>query len=162
MRAFRGGIVAALAMLHGHGAQAGVFTDDLTKCLVAKISEADRTVLAQWEFAAMAANPAVAGMVSLTPSQREEYGRKGGDVIARLVASDCRTETVKAVKNEGGAALQINFRVLGGIAMAGLMDHPSVWAEMAKSLAGAQESFAALAKAPELAPAAPASGAEKK
>ena len=162
MRAFQGAIVAALAMLPCHVAQAGVFTDGLTKCLVAKTSEADRTVLAQWEFAAMAANPAVAGMVSLTPAQREEYGRKGGDVIARLVASDCRTETVKAVKNEGGAALQINFRVLGGIAMAGLMDHPSVWAETAKSLAGAQETLAAFAKDAGLTPAAPAAEREKK
>lgn len=162
MRAFRGGIFAALAMLSGQGAQAGVFTDDLTKCLVAKASEADRTVLVQWIFSTMAVNPAVAGMASLTPAQREGYGRKGGDVIARLVASDCRTETVNALKNEGGAALQVNFRVLGGIAMAGLMDHPSVWAEMAKSLAGAQESFAAFAKDAGLAPAAPAAEMEKK
>lgn len=162
MRAFHGAIVAALAMLPSQVAQAGSFTDDLTKCLVAKTSEADRTALVQWEFSAMAMNPAIAGMVSLTPAQREAYGRKGGDVIARLVTSDCRAEAVKALVNEGGASLQVNFRVLGGIAMAGLLDHPSVWAAMAASLAGAQETLAAFAKDAGLAPATPAAETGKK
>jgi hypothetical protein len=125
-RMMLGAVLASLAP----AAQAGVYSDDLAKCLVAKTTEADKAQLMQWIFAAMSASPAVSSMTSLSPKQREEMNRKGAALFSRLLIADCRSETVTALKYEGQNSIEPSFKVLGEVAMTGLMRDPAVTREL--------------------------------
>jgi hypothetical protein len=123
-------ILAAAALLAGvlaaNGAAAGVFTDDLSRCIVASASPADQTRLMQWMFALMALNPTVKPNAAITDAQRKAIDQGAGALMQRLLTVDCRKETVAALKNEGPPAIEASFRVLGEVAVRGLMSDPSV------------------------------------
>jgi hypothetical protein len=107
-------------------AAAGVYTDDLTKCLVASADAADQTRLMQWMFGLIALNPAVKPNAQITPAEREGFDRGAAALMQRLLTVDCRKETVAALKYEGSSAIESSFRVLGEVAVRGLMSDPTV------------------------------------
>lgn len=113
-------------------ANAGVFTDDLSRCVVQKTSDADRTLLVKWMFAAVTKNPALAGMASLSQADRDKLNTQAADLYDRIILTDCRAQTVAALKNEGVEALGQAGKVLGGAAARQLMGSPEVSAEMEK------------------------------
>jgi hypothetical protein len=150
-------VAAGLVALHAGAASAGVFSDDLAKCLVAKTSPADRTVFIQWMFAAMTANPAVASLSNMTEAQRTTHTQQAGALMQRLLLDDCRKDTVAAIRNEGPEALRQSFGVLGEVAMQNLLNDPAVskevsglaasldkarWADLAKEIGVAPDTFA--------------------
>lgn len=120
--------MATLALAAAPAGQNEPYTADLSKCLVAKTSEADRTDLIKWVFASISASPAVADMTNLTPAQRLDHHRRIGQMFTRLMTQDCRKETVVAIKYEGLSTIEKSFRVLGEVAMRGLMSDPAVTA----------------------------------
>jgi hypothetical protein len=107
-------------------ASAGVYTDDLTKCLVRSADAGDQTRLMQWMFALIALNPAVRPNAAITPPQREAFDRQAAALMQRLLTVDCRKETVAALKYEGSSAIEASFRALGEVAVRGLMSDPTV------------------------------------
>jgi hypothetical protein len=125
-------LITAMAMLvvQPSAAHAGIYADDLTKCLVKNASEKDKVTFVRWFFAALSANPEVKDMVSLSPAQREQNNRNVAALFQRLVLSDCRSESANAIKYEGEASLQGSFGVLGEVASRDLMSHPDVMREM--------------------------------
>ena len=56
-------------------AQAGPFTDEMSKCLVRNTSEADKTLFIQWIYAAMSSHPAVQSMSKISPEMGENLTR---------------------------------------------------------------------------------------
>jgi hypothetical protein len=124
---------ALLALtLYGSMACAGVYSDDLSKCLVRSANAEDRASLMQWFFAALSTNPTVNSLSSVTNDQRLALGRKGAALIERLVMVDCHKETVEALKYEGTGVFETSFRVLGEVAARGLMSDPATQAEIGK------------------------------
>jgi hypothetical protein len=115
-----------LIELHGLVAQAGVYTDDLSKCLVKSSNDADRLVLVQWIFSGLSLHPAVQPLVSITTEQREAFNDKVAALLSRLLVDDCRKEAIDALKYEGSAALDASFQVLAQIASRDLMAEPHV------------------------------------
>ena len=107
-------------------AHAGIYTDDLSKCLVKSTSETDRTALIVWIFAAMADHPAVKSLATVSPAQHDVANQQAGVLLERLLLTDCRSQTVDAMRYEGSTALQGSFGVLGQVAMAGLMQNKAV------------------------------------
>jgi hypothetical protein len=105
----------------GAVAQAGPYTDDLSKCLVKSTTPDDQIVFMQWLFAAMALHPAVSGLASITPEQRVAFDKKAAILLVRLVGTDCRQQMIDAVKYEGAVAFQTSFGLFGSAAMRGLM-----------------------------------------
>lgn len=73
---------------------ASTFSDTLSKCLVDKTTEQDKTLLVQWVFSAVSAGPAVKSMSSVTPAQRIAFGHVAGKLFNRLLSGDCRAEAV--------------------------------------------------------------------
>jgi hypothetical protein len=116
--------MAGLAFASGP-AQAGVFSDDLTKCVVASATADDRNALMQWLFAAMAANQAIEPMAKVSQEQRDGLNRKFTDITERLLLADCHSQTLTAVRNEGAGVIEAAFRVLGEVAIRGLMSDPA-------------------------------------
>lgn len=114
----------------GAPASAGVYSDDLSKCLVSSANDADRALLVKWIFSAMSASPAVSSMVKVTPDERHAITLQAGGLFTKLIAQTCRTQTVAALKYEGMGAVEAGFAVLGQVAVRGLMTEPAVATEM--------------------------------
>jgi hypothetical protein len=106
-------------------ARAGVYADELTKCLVKSTTEADKAKLVEWIFSAMAADPSLKSLSSVSPEQRAALTRGFVEIFQRLVFADCRKEAVEGLKYEGDGVMQPSFSALGEIAMQRLMNGPS-------------------------------------
>jgi len=113
-------------------AQAGVFTDDLSRCMVEKSSDADKTELAQWMFAAMSKDPSLAKMANISQQDRDRLNKAAAGLFSRLLLVDCRAQTLAALKNEGTDAFGQAGRALGGAAANKLMSSPEGQAELGK------------------------------
>lgn len=117
--------VTALAMGAGT-AHAGVYNDDLTRCVVKSASPKDQKLLVTWVFAAISAHPEIRAYSNLVPGQRETFTKETGLLMERLLTVDCRPESVLAIKYEGADSVTGAFTVLGQVAMRGLMTDPDV------------------------------------
>jgi hypothetical protein len=115
-----------LAISIADSARAGVYADDLAKCLVKSATAADQTTFVAWAFGAMSNHPAVRRYSNFTAAQREDLTRTVGMLYERLMTVDCRAETVAALKYEGDSAVAAGFNVLGQVAFRGLMTDPAV------------------------------------
>jgi hypothetical protein len=123
-------IAAALVALTAIPAQARA-DDPLARCLKARTSAADRTVLVRWMFVGMSNSAAVKDMVKVSEAQRVEANQRAGKLLERLLVRDCRTETIAQMKADP-QALQRSFSPLGETAMQDLMRDP----EVAKGFSG--------------------------
>ena len=117
-------LVVALAVTTT--AWAGPFTDEMSKCLVRSTSEADKTLLIKWIFAAMSAHPDVRALSSVTPQQGDQLNQQTAQVVMRLLTHSCKHEARQAVEFEGEDTFKASFEVLGRVAMQGLMSDPGV------------------------------------
>jgi bacterioferritin (cytochrome b1) len=116
------GVLASLAASAISGpASAGIYTDDLTRCVVASSSATDRDMLMRWIFAAMAANPKIKDMSKMTVEQAEELSKSAAQLMQRLMLTDCRPQMLNAIKYESAGAIQAAFATLGQTSMADLM-----------------------------------------
>lgn len=130
MRQYFGIALVAVLALQGAPAVAGVFTDDLSKCLVSKSTDADKLMLARWIFSAISANNAIKDLTTVTPEQREASHKKAAALLDKLLTSDCRAEAVQAAKYEGAEAVGTSFGTLGEVAMKSLLNNSAVNHEM--------------------------------
>ncbi|MGQ4660733.1 hypothetical protein [Lysobacter sp. F6437] len=110
-------------------AEAGIYSDDLSRCLVTHTSDEEKIVLAQWIFTVIAVHPSVASMTSISESTKSDVSKQTAEILQELLTESCKDETVQAVKYEGSSALESSFEVLGEIAMTALLADPKVAAE---------------------------------
>jgi hypothetical protein len=125
-------VASCLALWTPAAAQAGVYADDLSKCLVASSSPDDQKVFILWMFSALGSHPDVKGYMTMTDAQRKSINQNTGRLFERLVTVDCRKEGVAALKYEGNSAMEAAFSVFGQVATRGLLTNP----EVTKSLSG--------------------------
>lgn len=126
MRILGKALFAAALLAPASAAHAGVYTDDLTRCLAKAASSTDKTALVSWIFAAIGKHPAVSSYISMDEAQAQETTKHAAMVFQRLIATDCRKQSVEAIKYEGASAWEAAFKVLGEIAMVDLMQDPGV------------------------------------
>jgi hypothetical protein len=127
-------VIFASALLTATGAKAGIYTDDLSRCLVAHTDDNDRTVLVRWFFAQATLNPVVQSLGVPSDAAREKANIEAGVLFNRLLLTDCRAQTITALKNEGTSALAEGFDGVGEAAGRGLMHAPEVVAGIATFL----------------------------
>ncbi len=111
-------------------ANASLYSDDLSRCLLKSTSEDDKATFVRWIFAAMASSPHVAGLSTASRDERARLHREAADLTQRLMLSDCRNETVAALKYDGIGTIEASFGLLGQTAMRDLMMDPAVVTEM--------------------------------
>src|SRR5690606_36694767 len=102
-------------------ATAGIHADDLSRCLVAKTSDAERIALAKWIFTVISVHPEAASLATIDASTMAGISRDTAGIFQTLLTESCRDETALAVKYEGTGALGESFKVLGEIAMSTLL-----------------------------------------
>ena len=108
------------------GARAGVFSDDLGRCLVSSSNAADKSTLVVWIYGAMSVHPGIKRYSTMTDAERAANNRAAGELFVRLLAVDCHAQTVAALKNEGPTSFESAFEMLGKVAMGQLMQDPGV------------------------------------
>jgi hypothetical protein len=126
MRRFLISTIAAASMAAPGLAHAGIYTDEMSKCLVRSATPQDQSDLVVWVFAAMGSHPSTKAYVTINAAQRVEITKKAAGLMERLLTTSCRKETVEAIKYEGSSAIEQSFGVLGQVAMRNLMGDPSV------------------------------------
>jgi hypothetical protein len=119
-------ITACMAVFYGSAAVAGVFADDLGKCLVNSTSKDDRANLIRWLFVAASHHPAVKPIASVTAAQQDESDKQMGTLFMKLLTESCKTEAQKALQTEGPGTMQFAFEVLGKVAGQELFSSPEV------------------------------------
>jgi hypothetical protein len=112
-------------------ASAGVYGDELAKCLVKTTSAEDRTVLVKWIFAALGLHPTVKAMFTAPQAERDKIDQQLGQLFERLITVSCKQQTQDAVRYEGPQVFESSFQVLGQVAARELFADPSVSASMA-------------------------------
>ena len=118
-------ILAAL-MLNAGVAQAGPYSDDLGKCLVASTTAADKNALVKWMFATAALHPAVKSIAAVTDAERAQSTRSTAELFEKLLTESCPSQAQQALKYEGAVALQTGFQLLGQVAARELFADPGV------------------------------------
>jgi hypothetical protein len=113
-----------------HTTFAGPYTDDLSRCLVASTTQADRVALARWIFFAFSGHPSVAPYSAVKASDLESANAEIGALFMRLLTDSCREKTKTALRFEGPAAIQLSFQTLGQVAGMELASNPAVQAKM--------------------------------
>lgn len=116
----------ALSLTGMSPAQAGMYGDDLSKCLVRSTTDQQKATLVEWVFAIAALHPSVKPLSSVSEAQRTALNKSVADLFTTLLTDTCRKETQDAVKYEGPAAIQTSFSVLGQVAMTNLFADPGV------------------------------------
>jgi hypothetical protein len=107
-------------------------TEELSKCLVATSTQADRTVLLRWLVAAATTHPDVADMATLAPEKLDAANRDLAVLFVRLLSESCAKQARAAMKADGATAIQKSFELLGQVAGEELFTSPDVQ----KSLSG--------------------------
>lgn len=89
-------------LLLGPRAEAGVYADDLAKCLVRSSSSDDHLIMIRWMFSAVTQHPALRSMSTVTPAQHAVYDRDMAKLTERLIFTDCRKEALAGLEIRGG------------------------------------------------------------
>jgi len=105
---------------------AGMYADDLSRCLVDKTTVADKNALVRWVIATTTLHPAVQSITKVSVAERARANQETARLFDRLLTESCIEQTRQAVKYEGAAALQTGFQTLGQVAMAELFSDPDV------------------------------------
>jgi hypothetical protein len=90
-------------------------------------------------FAAVTKNPALSGMASLSQADRDKLNAGAAALYDRIILTECRSQTIAALKNEGVESLGQAGQVLGGAAARQLMGSPEVSAEIEKMGSGIEK-----------------------
>jgi hypothetical protein len=124
-------VIAGIMFLFSFSVNAGVYTDDLSRCLVESSTSSDKLTLVKWIFTAISLHPGVKAIASVSAKQLDNANKEAADIFVKLVTQTCKDQTVKAIKYEGQIAIQSSFGVLGQVAMMELLSNPEVAAGMA-------------------------------
>jgi hypothetical protein len=112
--------------------QAGLFADDMARCIVNAATPADRTAIMSWMFGMLSSNPAVSRYANIKDADRTAQVSQFAKIAERLVLEDCRALSLAALKNEGPKVIESAFQVLGEVAMRDRMAAPETREAMAK------------------------------
>ena len=107
-------------------ATAGLYADELSKCLVSSTTVEDRNYFVMWMFAAIAQHPEVKSMSTITAEQGEQLIEGTARLFERLLTESCRSQAKAAIDFEGASTLSASFKVLGEVAARGLFTNPDV------------------------------------
>ncbi|MBS98358.1 MAG: hypothetical protein CMI01_06740 [Oceanospirillaceae bacterium] len=114
---------------------AGIYSDDLSRCLIESSTPSDKATLVKWMFTAMALHPDVASMSAVTPQQRDEANKDAARMFVNLMTETCLEQARKAIRYEGPVAVHQGFNAFGQVAGQELFANP----EVAQGLTGLEK-----------------------
>jgi hypothetical protein len=130
MKAILAVFAAATLTFGSTPASAGVYGDDLSKCLVSSTTDTDKSMLMKWIFSAISLNGEVSSFVNIPTDVRAKINQDTADLYMHLLTESCKVQTHDAFKYEGQAAIGSAFQLLGQVASQGIFGDPAVAAGM--------------------------------
>jgi hypothetical protein len=128
-------MLAGVLLVTSGGVNAGIYTDDLSRCLIEKSTSNDKIKLVKWMFTAMSLHPAVNGLARVTKADRDAANKEMAELMMDLITVRCVEQSKKAVQYEGAVAIQTSFQLFGQIAGKELFSNPQV----AEGMSGLQK-----------------------
>jgi hypothetical protein len=125
-RLIYGALVLGIAWVVPISAFAGLYTDEVSKCLVSSTTSADRNGLVRWMFAIASLHPEVSAIAIVAPETRDAANKEAAALFQRLLLEACKEPAKNALQYEGPGALDAAFSVLGQIAGRELFTNPEV------------------------------------
>ena len=119
-------VVTGLGPMTSLPVYAGPYTDALSNCLASSTTPEDKLTFVKWMFAAMSRHPAVKSMANVSDAQLIDANQKVAALYMRLMTEQCKDMARAAVKNEGKAAVNTSFQVVGQVAAEDLFSNPEV------------------------------------
>lgn len=119
-------MATALSLAMAAPAKAGLYSDDLARCLVGATSTDDKLSLIRWVVVQITRHPNVSDLSRLTPEKEKTANMDIARMFERLITDSCRTESKAAFRYEGQDAFKASFEVLGTVAMQELVSHKDV------------------------------------
>ena len=98
---------------------------NLGSCMVDSLNGKERKQLAKWIFFAIAAHPDIKSYSSATSNDINQSDKTVGELITRLLTSDCPNE-LKAAYRADPSAVTKAFELVGQVAMQELMTNQNV------------------------------------
>ncbi|BBB29390.1 hypothetical protein [Neptunomonas japonica] len=120
------GIMATSLILFSTVSYAGIFSDDLTRCLTEKTTSSDKTLIMKWMYAGMSKHPEISSSSTITDKQAQHLNQRTAELVVDLMTKRCTATAKKALKYEDKAAFVAAFQVLGKVAMKELMRNKEV------------------------------------
>ena len=132
MKIAAAGSVLVFSMMSALPAHAGLYGDDLARCMVEATTKEDREVMVRWLFGAMSANPAVSSMATVSSETMDKANAAMAKLTMRLLTESCRDKAKVALKHEGTEAFTPGFTRLFETAGGEIFANP----EVEKAVAG--------------------------
>ncbi len=107
-------------------ANAGMYGDDLSRCMLESATEEDKIILVRWMFTAMSQHPAINEFSKVKDKQRSKANQEMARLMVELLSVRCLDQAQKAVKFEGGTTIQASFKMLGQMAGRAIFTNPQV------------------------------------
>ena len=118
-------LISALIISASALSAAPAMSNELGSCLIDSLNGKERKWLAKWIFFSMAAHPEIKNYAEVSEKDRLESDKDIGDLVTRLLASDCPAQ-FKVASESDPMALQRAFELVGQVAMGELMQDPVV------------------------------------
>ena len=96
----------------------------LGQCLVDNSTGRDRTIVARWMGASLAASPRMEGLIALDKNAKVEADKAMAQLFTRLLTKDCEDEARAVLAERSPHSMQAAGGRLGEIAMRELMMDP--------------------------------------
>lgn len=119
-------LFGVLLSIMSQWAQAGQFTDSLSRCFLESTSEQDKLEYMRWLVASMSLHPALDDLTAVQPEERVKLNQSMAALTYRLMSKDCLEETKAAFMFEGENALMSSFQLFGEAAAELILSHPIV------------------------------------
>ena len=107
-------------------AHANTSAQQLGVCMTDSLNGKERKNLAKWIFFGMSEHSTIKPHSNVPTSDRERMNKYVGTLITRLLTEDCPEIAKAALDENGSAAFDYAFGVVGEVAMTELMAEPAV------------------------------------
>lgn len=119
-------LVGLGSLLSATPSYAGLYSDDLSRCVVESTTAEDRTNLMKWIFIAMSQHPSVSSLSAVKATDVDAANKTIAQLYMRLLTQACEQKTREAIRIEGVGAVQSSFQLLGQVSASGLFSDPNV------------------------------------
>ena len=129
MRKIIAGAVFGATVFAAGAAQAGPNTEKLRECVLKSTDARDQVRLIPWLLDSIGAHSKVAGKFNSTFTFEEHKASSAAaaGMFQRAILTNCRAETIKAVKSDGEAAISAVYGALFEMGFSQLMTSQVVW-----------------------------------
>ena len=132
MRLLKKLMVATSLVLSSGLVHAGSYSDEMGKCFVGSVSEADKGMLVRWVFANLAVHPDLQAVAKVGDKQRAQSNKEFAKLFEHLLLDSCQAQTKQALQYEGEDSIGNAFKMLAEVSTRSLFNDPQINTNMAK------------------------------